>query len=133
MSNGLSLAGARVVIIDDSNTIRRSGEIFLSQAGCRVMQAEDGVDGLAKVAEFRPDVILLDITMPRLDGYQTCALLKHHPVYAATPVVMLTSRDDLLDRAHGKLLGIGSCLVKPFSKRALLEAVAAQLPGAGHG
>lgn len=134
MSDSLPLAGTRVVIIDDSNTIRRSGEIFLSQAGCQVALAEDGFDGLSRVVEHKPEVIFLDVTMPRLDGYQACALIKNHPAYMATPVIMLTSKDSLMDRAHGMLLGAGQYLVKPFSKRGLIEAVLAQKQSrSGHG
>ena len=93
------LAGIRVVLIDDSNTIRRSGEIFLTQAGCKVVLAEDGFDGLSKVVDTKPDIIFVDVMMPRLDGYQTCALIKSHNEFKNTPVVMLTSKDSLFDRA----------------------------------
>lgn len=122
----LPLSGVRVVLIDDSNTIRRSGEIFLSQAGCEVVSAEDGLDGLAKVAETNPDLILLDVMMPKLDGYQTCALIRGHAGFGRIPIVMLTSRDSLFDRAHGKLLGVEQYLIKPFDKRHLVETVLAQ-------
>lgn len=127
MSESLPLAGLTVVLIDDSNTIRRSGEIFLSQAGCRVVLAEDGFDGLAKVVDHRPDLILVDVMMPRLDGYQTCALLKNHPDSGGIPIVMLTSKDTLLDRARSKLVGAQQYLLKPFSKKSLIDAVAAQV------
>lgn len=115
-----------MVLIDDSNTIRRSGEIFLSQAGCEVVSAGDGFDGLAKVVETNPDLILLDVMMPKLDGYQTCALIKNHPRLGHIPVVMLTSRDSLFDRARGKLFGVEQYLIKPFDKRRLVETVLAQ-------
>lgn len=115
------------MLIDDSNTIRRSGEIFLSQAGCQVLLAEDGFDGLSRVIEQKPDVIFVDVMMPRLDGFQTCALIKSHPEYMATPIVMLTSRDSLFDRARGRLVGSDQYLIKPFSKQKLIEAVTAQL------
>lgn len=116
-----------MVLIDDSNTIRRSGEIFLSQAGCHVMLAEDGFDGLSKVVDTKPDVIFVDVMMPRLDGYQTCALIKNNPEFKSTPVVMLTSKDSLFDRARGKLVGSDQYLTKPFSKKSLIDAVTAQL------
>jgi twitching motility two-component system response regulator PilG len=120
-----SLAGIRVVLIDDSNTIRRSGEIFLSQAGAKVILAEDGFDGLSKVVDNKPDIIFVDVMMPRLDGYQTCALIKNHRDFKNTPVVMLTSKDTLFDRARGKLVGSDQYLTKPFSKKSLIEAVIA--------
>lgn len=126
MGNGLALAGIKVVLIDDSNTIRRSGEIFLSQAGCRVVLAEDGLDGLAKVVDARPDVVVLDILMPRLDGYQTAALLRNHAEYADLPIIMLTAKDSLFDRARGRLVGATHYLTKPFSKNSLVAAVLAQ-------
>ncbi len=123
---GLPLSGVKVVLIDDSNTIRRSGEIFLAQAGCGVVLAEDGYDGLSKVAEAKPDLILLDVMMPRLDGYQACALIRNHPEFGRIPIVMLTSRDSLFDRARGKLLGVEQYLIKPFDKKRLVDTVLAQ-------
>ena len=119
----MPLSGIKVVLIDDSNTIRRSGEIFLQQAGCQVVLAEDGFDGLSKVVDTKPDVIFVDVMMPRLDGYQTCALIKSHREFKNTPVVMLTSKDSLFDRARGKLVGSDQYLIKPFSKKGLTEAV----------
>jgi twitching motility two-component system response regulator PilG len=119
------LAGIKVMVIDDSNTIRRSAEIFLLQAGCTVILAEDGFDALAKIADHQPDVVLVDIMMPRLDGYQTCALIKKNARFAATPVVMLSSRDGLFDRARGRIVGSDEYLTKPFSKESLIGAVAA--------
>ena len=123
MNNNLS--GIRVLLIDDSNTIRRSGEIFLSQAGAKVVLAEDGFDGLSKVVDHKPDVIFVDVMMPRLDGYQTCALIKNHRDFKNVPVVMLTSKDTLFDRARGKLVGSDQYLTKPFNKKSLIEAVIA--------
>ncbi|MDD2699680.1 MAG: response regulator [Sideroxydans sp.] len=120
-----SLAGISVLLIDDSNTIRRSGEIFLSQAGAKVILAEDGFDGLSKVVDHKPDIIFVDVMMPRLDGYQTCALIKNHRDFKDVPVVMLTSKDTLFDRARGKLVGSDQYLTKPFSKKSLIEAVIA--------
>jgi len=125
LSENLPLSGKKVVLIDDSNTIRRSGEIFLSQAGCRVVLAEDGFDGLSKVVDHRPDVIFIDVMMPRLDGYQTCALIKNHPHFRNIPVVMLTSKDTLFDRARAKLAGSDEYLIKPFTKNGLVETIAA--------
>ncbi|BCK88874.1 chemotaxis response regulator protein-glutamate methylesterase [Sideroxyarcus emersonii] len=130
---GEGLAGIRVVLIDDSNTIRRSGEIFLSQAGCKVVLAEDGFDGLSKVVDNKPDIIFVDVMMPRLDGYQTCALIKNHAEFKDTPVVMLTSKDSLFDRARGKLVGADEYLTKPFSKKSLIEAVTMHTTKQGRG
>ncbi len=125
MSTDLPLLGVKVVLIDDSNTIRRSGEIFLSQAGCVVVLAEDGFDGLSKVVDTRPDIIFVDVMMPRLDGYQTCALIKNNQQFKNIPVVMLTSKDTLFDRARGKLVGSDQYLTKPFNKKSLIESVIA--------
>ncbi|MBP6095834.1 MAG: response regulator [Methyloversatilis sp.] len=111
------------MVIDDSNTIRRSAEIFLVQAGYQVVLAEDGFDALAKISDHHPQVIFCDIMMPRLDGYQTCALIKKNPRFAATPVVMLSSRDGLFDRARGRMVGSDEYLTKPFTKDSLLQAV----------
>ncbi|MDD4929583.1 MAG: response regulator [Gallionella sp.] len=119
----MPLLGVKVVLIDDSNTIRRSGEIFLSQVGCKVVLAEDGFDGLSKVVDTQPDIIFVDVMMPRLDGYQTCALIKNHPQFKKIPVVMLTSKDTLFDRARGKLVGSDQYLIKPFNKKSLIESV----------
>lgn len=119
----MDLSGLKVMIIDDSNTIRRSAEIFLSQAGCQVLLAEDGFDALAKIADNNPDVIFVDIMMPRLDGYQTCALIKKNPKLSATPVIMLSSKDGLFDRARGRMVGSDEYLTKPFTKDSLIRAV----------
>ena len=120
----MDLAGLKVMVIDDSNTIRRSAEIFLTQAGCHVLIAEDGFDALAKITEHLPDVIFVDIMMPRLDGYQTCALIKKNPRLSSTPVIMLSSRDGLFDRARGRMVGSDEYLTKPFTKDSLLKTVA---------
>ena len=120
----MDIAGLKVMVIDDSNTIRRSAEIFLGQAGCQVLLAEDGFDALSKIADHNPDVIFVDIMMPRLDGYQTCALIKKNAELASTPVIMLSSRDGLFDRARGRMAGSDEYLTKPFTKDSLLKAVA---------
>ena len=120
----MDIAGLKVMVIDDSNTIRRSAEIFLGQAGCQVLLAEDGFDALAKIADHNPDIIFVDIMMPRLDGYQTCALIKKNAELASTPVIMLSSRDGLFDRARGRMAGSDEYLTKPFTKDSLLKAVA---------
>jgi len=122
--DAMDLAGLKVMVIDDSNTIRRSAEIFLSKAGCTVLLAEDGFDALAKIADHQPDVIFVDIMMPRLDGYQTCALIKKNPKLSHTPVIMLSSKDGLFDRARGRMVGSDEYLTKPFTKDSLLKAVA---------
>jgi twitching motility two-component system response regulator PilG len=114
----------RVLVIDDSNTIRRSAEIFLKQGGCEVVLAEDGFDALAKVSDHRPDLIFCDILMPRLDGYQTCAIIKRNPEFAGVPVIMLSSKDGLFDKARGRMVGSQDYLTKPFTKDQLLQAVA---------
>jgi len=119
------LSGIKVMVIDDSNTIRKTAEIFLLQAGAQVVLAEDGFDALAKINDHQPDVVFCDILMPRLDGYQTCALIKKNPKFAATPVVMLSSKDGLFDRARGRMVGSDEYLTKPFTKDALLRTVAA--------
>jgi len=121
----VDLTGLKVMVIDDSNTIRRSAEIFLAQAGCQVLLAEDGFDALAKITDHRPDVIFVDIMMPRLDGYQTCALIKKNPRLSGTPVIMLSSKDGLFDRARGRMVGSDEYLTKPFTKDSLRKAVAA--------
>lgn len=118
-----NLAGIKVMVIDDSNTIRRSAEIFLNQVGCQVILAEDGFDALAKITEHLPDVVFVDIMMPRLDGYQTCSLIKKNARFSATPVVMLSSKDGLFDKARGRMVGSNEYLTKPFTKDTLLTAV----------
>lgn len=123
MNEPKPLAGTRIMVIDDSNTIRRSAEIFLLQAGCQVVLAEDGFDALSKITDHQPDLIFVDIMMPRLDGYQTCALIKKHSKYRTTPVIMLSSKDSVFDRARGRMVGSDEYLTKPFTKESLLRAV----------
>ena len=124
MSNLAAPAGTtKVLVIDDSNTIRRSAEIFLKQGGYTVLLAEDGFDALAKVNDHDPDLIFCDILMPRLDGYQTCALIRKSARFHATPVVMLSSKDGLFDRARGAMVGSNAYLTKPFTKDSLLRTV----------
>ena len=113
----------KVLVIDDSNTIRRSAEMFLRQAGFEVILAEDGFDALSKISDHHPRVIFVDIMMPRLDGYQTCALIKQHPQLKTTPVIMLSSKDGVFDRARGRLAGSDRYLTKPFTKEGLIQAV----------
>ena len=113
----------KVLVIDDSNTIRRSAEMFLRQAGYDVILAEDGFDALAKISDHQPKVIFVDIMMPRLDGYQTCALIKQNPNLKSTPVIMLSSKDGVFDRARGRLAGSDRYLTKPFTREALIETV----------
>ncbi len=122
-------AATRVLVIDDSNTIRRSAEIFLRQGGHEVLLAEDGFDALAKVNDHGPQLIFCDILMPRLDGYQTCAIIKRNPRFAHVPVIMLSSKDGLFDKARGRMVGSQDYLTKPFTKEQLLRAV--QQFGAG--
>jgi twitching motility two-component system response regulator PilG len=117
------IQAARVLVIDDSNTIRRSAEIFLRQGGYEVLLAEDGFDALSKVNDHDPDLIFCDILMPRLDGYQTCAIIKRNPRFAAVPVIMLSSKDGLFDKARGRMVGSDDYLTKPFTKDQLLQAV----------
>ena len=116
-------AGAKVLVIDDSNTIRRSAEIFLRQGGHDVVLAEDGFDALAKVNDHGPELIFCDILMPRLDGYQTCAIIKRNPRFSHVPVIMLSSKDGLFDKARGRMVGSQDYLTKPFTKDQLLQAV----------
>ena len=123
-----ALPAVRVLVIDDSNTIRRSAEIFLRQGGHEVILAEDGFDALAKVNDHTPDLIFCDILMPRLDGYQTCAIIKRNPRFAAVPVIMLSSKDGVFDKARGRMVGSEDYLTKPFTKEQLLRAVAQYHP-----
>ena len=117
------LSTIKVMVIDDSNTIRRSAEIFLKSSGCQVILAEDGFDALAKISNEHPDLIFVDIMMPRLDGYQTCSLIKRNARYKTTPVIMLSSKDGLFDRARGRMVGSDQYLTKPFTQDTLIEAV----------
>lgn len=128
MSNDTSpeveaLSGIKVMVIDDSKTIRRTAETLLKRQGCNVITATDGFEALAKIAEHKPDLIFVDIMMPRLDGYQTCALIKSNRLFKNTPVVMLSSKDSIFDRARGRLVGSEQYLTKPFSKEDLLGAI----------
>jgi len=117
------LSKIKVMVIDDSNTIRRSAEIFLKSSGCQVILAEDGFDALAKISNEHPDLIFVDIMMPRLDGYQTCSLIKRNARYKTTPVIMLSSKDGLFDRARGRMVGSDQYLTKPFTQETLIDAV----------
>ncbi len=116
-------ADVKIMVVDDSSTIRRSAEIFLSQAGYQVVLAEDGFDALAKVNDYKPALIFCDILMPKLDGYQTCALIKKSSKFHSTPVIMLSSKDGLFDRARGAMVGSNAYLTKPFTKDSLLQTV----------
>ncbi len=111
-----------VLVVDDSNTIRRSAEIFLRQGGYQVLLAEDGFEALSKIHDHEPDLVFCDILMPRLDGYQTCAIIKRNARFAALPVVMLSSKDGLFDKARGRMVGSQQYLTKPFTKDQLLQA-----------
>ena len=113
----------KVLVIDDSNTIRRSAEIFLKQGGHEVLLAEDGFDALAKVNDFDPHLIFCDILMPRLDGYQTSAIIKRNARFSSTPIIMLSSKDGVFDKARGRMVGCEEYLTKPFTKDQLLQAV----------
>ena len=113
----------KVMVIDDSKTIRRSAETLLKKAGCEVVTAIDGFEALAKITVHKPDIIFVDIMMPRLDGYQTCALIKNNQSFRATPVIMLSSKDSIFDRARGRIVGSEKYLTKPFSKEDLINAI----------
>ena len=120
--------GLKVMIIDDSKTIRRTAETLLAKAGCDVVTAVDGFDALAKIADTNPDLIFVDIMMPRLDGYQTCSLIKNNADFAAKPVIMLSSKDGLFDKARGRIVGSDEYLTKPFSKEELFDAIERHRP-----
>jgi twitching motility two-component system response regulator PilG len=117
------LQGLKVMVIDDSKTIRRTAETLLKKEGCEVITANDGFEALSKIADHNPDIIFVDIMMPRLDGYQTCALIKHNQKFKNTPVIMLSSKDGLFDRARGRIVGSEQYLTKPFTKEELLGAI----------
>ncbi len=119
----MTASNLKILVIDDSNTIRRSAEIFLKAGKHEVMLAEDGFDALAKVSDYRPNLIFCDILMPRLDGYQTCAIIKRNPKFANVPIVMLSSKDGVFDKARGRMVGAQDYLTKPFTKDQLLKAV----------
>ena len=119
----VSLENVKVMVIDDSKTIRRTAESQLASAGCEVITAVDGFDALAKIADTRPDIIFVDIMMPRLDGYQTCALIKNNSEFKSTPVIMLSSKDGLFDKAKGRIVGSDEYLTKPFGKSELMNVI----------
>jgi len=125
VSRGLN--GLKILVVDDSKTIRRTAETLLSKEGCQVFTAIDGFDALSKIADHQPDLIFVDIMMPRLDGYQTCSLIKHNKVFKETPVIMLSSKDGLFDRARGRIVGSEQYLTKPFTKDELLGAISNQI------
>ena len=129
MSNSVSrsLNGLKILVVDDSKTIRRTAETLLTKEGCQVFTAIDGFDALSKIADHKPDLIFVDIMMPRLDGYETCSLIKHNKTFRETPVVMLSSKDGLFDRARGRIVGSEQYLTKPFTKDELLGAIACQI------
>ncbi|MDM1696798.1 twitching motility response regulator PilG [Thiopseudomonas alkaliphila] len=118
----------KVMVIDDSKTIRRTAETLLTKCGCEVITAIDGFDALAKIADTHPDIIFVDIMMPRLDGYQTCALIKNNNAFKSIPIIMLSSKDGLFDKAKGRIVGSDQYLTKPFSKDELLGAIKAHAP-----
>jgi len=121
--NEMDISGIKVMVIDDSKTIRRTAESLLKKAGCNVITATDGFEALSLIADLHPEVIFVDIMMPRLDGYQTCALIKHNEVYRDIPVIMLSSKEGLFDRARGRIVGSEQYLTKPFTKDELLGAI----------
>lgn len=123
-----ALAGLRVMVIDDSKTIRRTAETLLKKEGCDVVTANDGFEALGKIAEVQPQVIFVDIMMPRLDGYQTCALIKSNQLFKGTPVIMLSSKDGLFDKARGRIVGSEQYLTKPFTRDELLDVVRRYAP-----
>ena len=122
-----SLSGLKILVVDDSKTIRRTAETLLTKEGCQVFTAIDGFDALSKIADHQPDLIFVDIMMPRLDGYETCSLIKHNKVFKQTPVIMLSSKDGLFDRARGRIVGSEQYLTKPFTKDELLGAISNQI------
>ena len=121
------LNGLRILVVDDSKTIRRTAETLLTKEGCQVFTAIDGFDALSKIADHQPDLIFVDIMMPRLDGYETCSLIKHNKMFKQTPVIMLSSKDGLFDRARGRIVGSEQYLTKPFTKDELLGAISNQI------
>ena len=123
MDNDGVLKGIKVMIIDDSNTIRRSAELFLRHAECEVILAEDGFEAMSKIVDNQPDIIFVDIAMPRLDGYQACMLIKKNPIYQSIPVIMLSSKDGLFDKARGRMAGSDDYLTKPFTAEGLLSII----------
>ena len=126
-STSRSLNGLKILVVDDSKTIRRTAETLLTKEGCQVFTAIDGFDALSKIADHQPDLIFVDIMMPRLDGYETCSLIKHNKMFRDTPVIMLSSKDGLFDRARGRIVGSEQYLTKPFTKDELLGAISNQI------
>jgi twitching motility two-component system response regulator PilG len=126
-STSRSLSGLKILVVDDSKTIRRTAETLLTKEGCQVFTAIDGFDALSKIADHQPDLIFVDIMMPRLDGYETCSLIKHNKMFKETPVIMLSSKDGLFDRARGRIVGSEQYLTKPFTKDELLGAISNQI------
>jgi len=122
-ASGVAGKCVKVMVIDDSKTIRRTAETLLKKEGFEVIIATDGFEALSMIADHQPDLILLDIMMPRLDGYQTCALIKHHRVFRHTPVIMLSSKDGLFDRARGRVVGSDNYITKPFTREELLTVI----------
>ncbi len=118
-----TLNGIKVMIIDDSSTIRKSAEMFLKSSGCEVILAEDGFEAMHKIVDNQPDIIFIDIVMPRLDGYQACMLIKKNPIYQSIPVIMLSSKDGLFDKAKGRIAGSNDYLTKPFSSENLIDFI----------
>lgn len=126
-STSRNLNGLKILVVDDSKTIRRTAETLLTKEGCQVFTAIDGFDALSKIADHQPDLIFVDIMMPRLDGYETCSLIKHNKMFKETPVIMLSSKDGLFDRARGRIVGSEQYLTKPFTKDELLGAISNQI------
>ena len=122
-TNEAGLNGIKVMVIDDSKTIRRTPETLLRKEGCEVVTATDGFEALAKISDQQPQIIFVDIMMPRLDGYQTCALIKNNQMFKNTPVIMLSSKDGLFDKARGRIVGSEQYLTKPFTREELLGAI----------
>jgi twitching motility two-component system response regulator PilG len=125
--NQTEFSGLKVMVIDDSNTIRRTAETLLKKAGCEVLTADNGFEALPLIGSNNPDILFIDIMMPRLDGYQTCALVKNNPKFSEIPIIMLSSKDGLFDRAKGRVVGAEQYLTKPFTKEDLLGAIRTHL------
>ncbi|MCF6301239.1 MAG: twitching motility response regulator PilG [Proteobacteria bacterium] len=119
----MNFEGLKVMVIDDSKTIRRTAETLLKKEGCVVITVDNGYEALSKISDLEPDIIFVDIMMPRLDGYKTCALIKMNSEHKSTPVIMLSSKDGLFDKAKGKVVGAEEYLTKPFTKEELMEAI----------
>ena len=130
--NQHGLSGVKVMVIDDSKTIRHTAEMLLKNAGCKVVTATDGFEALVRIVDHEPDIIFVDIMMPRLDGYQTCALIKHNRFFKKTPVIMLSSKDELFDRARGRIVGSELYLTKPFTRDELLGAIEQHVLNGSH-